>query len=68
MCPPVGARVPCLCVWARAHEVEKAVASRRGGMLCYRWSGWWCGGGGVGGSRGYVNGAAVNPAQGFEWR
>lgn len=60
-----------VCLGTHAPEVEIAVASRGawgGDMLRYRWPAWWVGGGGVGrGSRGYVNGAAVNVAQGFEW-
>lgn len=48
------------------HEVEKAVALCRGRALLSLVG---VGGGGVGGGRrGYVNGAAVRAAEGFEWR
>lgn len=71
MCPPVGARVSHACVSGRAREVEKAVAF--GGVgghvpLSLACAVGRCGGGVGRGSRGYVNGAAVNVAQGFEWR
>lgn len=56
----------CLCVCVHVHEMEKAVALCRGRALLSLVG---VGGGGVGGGRrGYVNGAAVRAAEGFEWR
>lgn len=56
----------CLCVCVHVHEMEKAVALCRGRALLSLVG---VGGGGVGrGRRGYVNGAAVRAAEGFEWR
>lgn len=50
-----------------AHEVEKAVALWRGRALLSLVEGG-RGRGVGGGRRGYVNGAAVRAAEGFEWR
>lgn len=51
-----------VCLGARM-KWKKLLPLGVGGLdtLRYRWPAWWGGGGGVGrGSRGYVNGAAVN--------